>query len=427
MNNNYLEHHGIKGMKWYERRFQNEDGSLTPAGRERYGVGKPREASVAVRMKNGLKRAGSAVVNTTKAKVKAYVDAAPERKATREAKREEARKAKEIEAKRKSGEYDEDDEEYAKINSQEKLEDYKQKLIRSADANKLVKRQDLFTTQELQDALTRIQKNNQISDLAKQQAEAQRKNSFLNRQVDKWSARIDTGLKIVGTIDKVKSGMKTISAWSEDDKFMNLTPEEMVAKSKYLSSEDLKSLASRAKSMKEISENAKNIANNTFALDEIIKKASARADGSGNGGNGKTKTKTKTKVDDNNDDSTKPGNKTNDTAANTESTTSTTSNNTSNARSNLSEAYSKYQKEKEAEAAYSRINEIFKSMSDPEKPKNFSNNKSQLMPDLPPEKKIEAIWKNIDNKIAEKSQKKLDKESKKIAKGEKAAKKAGLI
>ena len=29
----YLEHHGIKGMKWGVRRYQNEDGSLTEAGK----------------------------------------------------------------------------------------------------------------------------------------------------------------------------------------------------------------------------------------------------------------------------------------------------------------------------------------------------------------------------------------------------------
>ena len=32
-----LEHHGIKGMRWGVRRYQNEDGSLTDKGRKRYG------------------------------------------------------------------------------------------------------------------------------------------------------------------------------------------------------------------------------------------------------------------------------------------------------------------------------------------------------------------------------------------------------
>lgn len=35
-NGDVLYHHGIKGQKWGRRRFQNEDGSLTPAGKERY-------------------------------------------------------------------------------------------------------------------------------------------------------------------------------------------------------------------------------------------------------------------------------------------------------------------------------------------------------------------------------------------------------
>ena len=33
-----LYHWGIKGMKWGVRRFQNPDGSLTPAGKKRYGA-----------------------------------------------------------------------------------------------------------------------------------------------------------------------------------------------------------------------------------------------------------------------------------------------------------------------------------------------------------------------------------------------------
>lgn len=50
IHNGELYHWGIKGMKWGQRRYQNKDGSLTPAGVKRYNKEvqklKDREASI---------------------------------------------------------------------------------------------------------------------------------------------------------------------------------------------------------------------------------------------------------------------------------------------------------------------------------------------------------------------------------------------
>lgn len=46
MENNYeLFHWGIKGQKWGVRRFQNKDGSLTPAGKKRVQKGGQRKST----------------------------------------------------------------------------------------------------------------------------------------------------------------------------------------------------------------------------------------------------------------------------------------------------------------------------------------------------------------------------------------------
>lgn len=54
----YIMHYGIKGQKWYNRRYQYDDGTLTPAGKERYrkggGLDKAKDSKIA----NGAKAVG---------------------------------------------------------------------------------------------------------------------------------------------------------------------------------------------------------------------------------------------------------------------------------------------------------------------------------------------------------------------------------
>jgi hypothetical protein len=80
-----LYHHGIKGQKWGIRRYQNDDGTLTDAGRKRYSAGKisrelnktdreiakyvSRNAESRVQLKNG--KLSNVAADKVKARIKA--------------------------------------------------------------------------------------------------------------------------------------------------------------------------------------------------------------------------------------------------------------------------------------------------------------------------------------------------------------------
>lgn len=112
-----LEHSGIKGMRWGIRRFQNSDGSLTPAGRKRY-------------MKDAKWRSKyEKAVAAEKAKTEA-------RNAKTAAKEEKA---------------------------QESAEQRHQRIMKSSDAKELYKNRSELSTEEINERINRIQAEQRLA------------------------------------------------------------------------------------------------------------------------------------------------------------------------------------------------------------------------------------------------------------------------
>lgn len=74
-----LQHHGIKGMKWGVRRYQNKDGSLTPAGKKRAAKLKEEYTSL-----TGKRMVRSKTSSTSKKTEEKKDDTPPKKKSVKE-------------------------------------------------------------------------------------------------------------------------------------------------------------------------------------------------------------------------------------------------------------------------------------------------------------------------------------------------------
>lgn len=151
---NYLQHHGTKGQRWGVRRYQNKDGSLTPAGRKRYAKESERLKAEEQKLKAEQK------VLANKKKTQAKFDKLDAKKADLEAKK---KALKEEEAALKKGKKTDN----AEVDKRkETVEEKRAKLLKSTDANELYKNKDLLTTAEIEERLNRINTEKRLEAVA---------------------------------------------------------------------------------------------------------------------------------------------------------------------------------------------------------------------------------------------------------------------
>lgn len=134
--NTELYHHGIKGMRWGIRRYQNKDGSLTPAGQKHYNQ------EVAKLKKEESKFREEKKIASNSKKVREKFD------------KLEARKKALTDKKKalKESEKETDD----KKKPEETVEERRARVLKSTNAKEIYKNKDILSSAEIQERLNRI-------------------------------------------------------------------------------------------------------------------------------------------------------------------------------------------------------------------------------------------------------------------------------
>ena len=235
--NNELYHHGIKNMKWGIRRFQNKDGSLTPAGKKRY------DKEVA-KLKAEKKKLRNEISVQKKADKLKQLE-----------KERDALKAQSKNLKKNSKTTTQEDKQA------ETIEQKRERLLKSTDAKELYENRALLTKNELDERINRIDTEAKL----KSKIVVEKRKTGMEKFNERMSKATDTIGNAVALYQKVDNAYSTFSKSSigkvvakklgieTPKKEFNI--DEIWKKRNKLSDEDLKKAAQRVKSEADLKRN----------------------------------------------------------------------------------------------------------------------------------------------------------------------------
>lgn len=179
-----LQHWGIKGMKWGQRRFQNKDGSLTPAGQKRYNQEVERLKKETAKVKAAEK------VVANRKKTQAKIDKLEDKKRALEERKKVL----------KDGESDKKSDDGSDKKAGETPEERRERLLKSTDAKELYENRSMLTTQELNDRINRIDTE------ARLQSKIVQEHQMTGREhVDNLRNNIDKAVSLYRSVDNAYS------------------------------------------------------------------------------------------------------------------------------------------------------------------------------------------------------------------------------
>lgn len=221
-------HHGIKGMKWGVRRYQNKDGSLTKAGQKRYNKEMEELKGEKKTLRNKLRTQKKM---DKMQKLKSEVD-----DLKKETDQEESTEAK------------------------------RARLLKSTDAKELYKDRDVLTTSELNDRLNRIDTEMRLKSKI---VEEHRKTGmdYVNEKMQRTSNTLNNATNMFRKVDEAYSAVAKSAIGKTLAKKLGLeTPkkefniDEIWKKRNKLSDEDLRKAAQRVQSEANLKKNMDTLA-----------------------------------------------------------------------------------------------------------------------------------------------------------------------